>query len=166
MSPESTPTEMETGDAAKRAAMPVFEPRNPDYRAVVESYVATQDYLRLIGVDLSRFEPGSVDYRVPFRKDLGQQNGFFHGGVIGGVAEAVMGAAAFTLVEAGHNVVGAEYKLNLLSPGFGPALLARGTVVKPGRTLIVCRADVFVETAEGELRLCAIAQGAMAVVKA
>ncbi len=166
MSPESNPTEMETEDTATRSAMPVLEPRNPDYRAVVESYVAAQNYLRLIGVELARLEPGSVDYRVPFRTELGQQNGFFHGGVIGGVAEAVMGAAAFTLVEAGHNVVGAEYKLNLLSPGVGTALLARGTVVKPGRTLIVCRADVFVETAEGEMRLCAIAQGAMAVVEA
>lgn len=166
MSPKSTRTEPETGESATLSAMPVFEPRNPDYRAVVESYVAAQDYLRLIGVELARLAPGSVDYRVPFRADLGQQNGFFHGGVIGGVAEAVMGAAAFTLVEAGHNIVGAEYKLNLLSPGLGSALLARGTVVKSGRTLIVCRADVFVETAADGMRLCAIAQGAMAVVRA
>lgn len=166
MSPRNNPTEPETGESATLSAMPVFEPRNPDYRAVVKSYVTAQNYLRLIGVELARLAPGRVDYRVPFRADLGQQNGFFHGGVIGGVAEAVMGAAAFTLVAAGHNIVGAEYKLNLLSPGLGSALLARGMVVKSGRTLIVCRADVFVETDEGEARLCAIAQGAMAVVKA
>jgi uncharacterized protein (TIGR00369 family) len=166
VSPESNPSTLESGDSLTLPATPVFQPRNPDYRAVVESYVVAQDYLRLIGVELARLAPGGVDYRVPFRADLGQQNGFFHGGVVGGVAEAVMGAAAFTLVEAGHNIVGAEYKLNLLSPGLGSALLARGTVVKSGRTLIVCRADVFVETADGEMRLCAIAQGAMAVVKA
>lgn len=145
--------------------MPTFEPRNPNYRTDVESYVAAQKYLQLIGVELARLEPGHVDYRVPFRADLGQQNGFFHGGVIGGVAEAVMGAAAFTLAEAGQNIVGAEYKLNLLSPGLGPALLACGIVAKPGRTLIVSRADIFVETDSGEKRLCAIAQGSMAVVR-
>jgi uncharacterized protein (TIGR00369 family) len=166
MNQETAPTGAKNADTATVPALPVFVPRNPDYRAVVERYVAAQDYLRLIGVELTRLAPGSIDYRVPFRAALGQQNGFFHGGVIGGVAEAVMGAAAFTLVEAGHNIVGAEYKLNLLSPGLGSALLARGTVVKSGRTLIVCRADVFVETAAGEARLCAIAQGAMAVVKA
>ncbi len=75
-----------------------------------------------------------------------------------------MGAAAFALVAAGDNVVGAEYKLNLLSPALGSALFARGSVVKAGRTLIVCRADVFVEAADGNSRLCAIGQGAMAVV--
>ena len=57
--------------------------------------------------------------REQARADIGQQNGFFHGGIIGGLAEAVMGAAAFTLAEAGHNVVGAEYKINLLSPALG-----------------------------------------------
>ena len=77
--------------------------------------------------------------RLPYRADIGQQDGFFHGGVVGGIAEGVMGAAAATLVAAGANVVGAEYKVNLLAPGRGAALLARGTVVKPGRRLIVCR---------------------------
>ena len=166
MSPEDNPSESKSKHTETDPVIPTFEPRNPNYRTVVESYVEAQDYLGLIGVELARINPGSVDYRVPFRPDLGQQNGFFHGGVIGGIAEAVMGAAACTLVEAGHNVVGAEYKLNLLAPGLGPCLLARGTVVKPGRSLIVCRADVFVETTEGEKRLCAIAQGTMAVVTA
>ena len=141
-----------------------FEPRNPDFREHLERYVAAQNYLQLIGVVLTRADPGHVSYRVRFRQDLGQQDGFFHGGVIGGVAEAVMGAAAFTLVASGSNVVGAEYTLNLLAPGLGPAVIAHGSVVKAGRTLIVCRADVFVEAADGPSRLCAIAQGAMAVV--
>ena len=90
--------------------------------------------------------------------------GFFHGGVIGGVAEAVMGAAAATLAPAGHDVVGASYTLNLMAPALGPLLVARGAVVKPGRRLIVCRADVSVEL-DGATRLCAIAQGTMALVK-
>ncbi len=152
------------GEAVRRAPVPAFEPRNPAYRAALQAYVAAQAYLRLIGVELARIEPGHVDYRVPYRDDLGQQNGFFHGGIVGGVAEAVMGAAAFTLVAAGHNVVGAEYKLNLLAPGLGPALVASGTVVKAGRTLVVCRADIVVERRDGPPRLCAIAQGTMAVV--
>ena len=146
--------------------MTAFTPRNSDYRTVVESYVSARGYLSLLGVELARLEPGLVEYRVPFRPELGQQNGFFHGGVIGGIAEAVMGAAATTLVAADRNVVGAEYKLNLLSPAVGPSLLARGDVVKSGRSLIVCRADVFVQTEDGNERLCAIGQGAMAVVAA
>lgn len=141
-----------------------FEPRDPDYRETLAGYVAAQSYLGLIGASLGAVAPGDVEYRVPFRREIGQQNGFFHGGVIGGIAEAVMGAAASTLAAVGSNVVGAEYKINLLSPALGPLLVARGIVVKPGRTLIVCRADVEVEDEHGARTLCAIAQGAMAVI--
>jgi uncharacterized protein (TIGR00369 family) len=139
-------------------------PPDPGYAARVRRYVAEQRYLRLLGVVLARLEPGLVEYRLPFRPDLGQQDGFFHGGVVGGIAEAVMGAAAATLVAEGVNVVGAQYGVNLLAPAQRPVLLARGQVVKPGRRLIACRADVFSVEADGSERLCAIAQGAMAPV--
>lgn len=145
--------------------MTPHQPRNPDFRAFVEKYVAAQRYLGLLGVELARADAGVAEYRVPYRIDIGQQDGFFHGGVVGGIAEGVMGAAAATLVEAGANVVGAEYKVNLLAPGRGAALLARGTVVKPGRRLIVCRADVIAIADDGRETLCAIAQGAMAVIE-
>ena len=145
--------------------MSAFPPRNPDFRAAVQRYVGAQSYLALIGVTLSRVEPGMVEYRLAYRDDIGQHEGFFHGGVIGGIAEGSMGAAAFTLVAPGANVVGAEYKVNLLAPGSGPALLARATVVKPGRRLIVCRADVLAQGGDGSETLCAIAQGAMAVIE-
>ena len=144
--------------------MSMQQPRNPEFRSFVENYFAAQRYLGLLGVELARVEPGLVEYRVPYRADIGQQDGFFHGGVVGGVAEGVMGAAAATLVDAGANVVGAEYKVNLVAPGRGAALLARGVVVKPGRRLIVCRADVLAVAADGAETLCAIAQGAMAVI--
>ena len=81
--------------------MPEFPPRNPDFRVAVERYVGAQRYLALIGVTLGRVEPGAAEYRLPYQDDIGQQDGFFHGGVIGGIAEGSMGAAAFTLVAAG-----------------------------------------------------------------
>lgn len=146
--------------------MAEFEPRNPDFRAFLEGYVGAQRYLTLIGAELAGVEPGAVVFRVPYRDDLGQQDGYFHGGVVGSVAEAVMGAAAASLVAKGSNVVGAEYKVNLLSPGNGTALIARGYVVKPGRRLIVCRADVVGVDAHGAETPVAIAQGAMAVIAA
>jgi uncharacterized protein (TIGR00369 family) len=146
--------------------MTAFEPRDPAFRAAVERYVAAQGYLVLLGVEVVRVDPGLVEYRVPYRAELGQQDGFFHGGVVGGLAEAVMGAAARTLVAAGWNVVGAEYKINLLSPAVGPAILARGEVVKLGRRLIVCRAEVLAGEAGERQGLCAIAQGTMAAVEA
>jgi uncharacterized protein (TIGR00369 family) len=148
----------------KDSSLTQFEPRNPDFRAFVERYVAAQGFLQLIGVALARVDPGEAEYRVEYRPEIGQQDGVFHGGVIGSVAEAVMGAAAATLAPAGFNVVGAEYKVNLLAPAAGVALLAHGHVLKPGRRLIVCRADISSIDADGNGTLCAIAQGAMAMV--
>lgn len=145
--------------------MPSFEPRNPDYRSTVARYVAAQRYLTMLGVELARVEPGLAEYLLPYRDEIGQQDGYVHGGVIGGLAEAVMGAAAATLVAAGANVVGAEYKVNFLAPGRGTAVLACGNVVRPGRRLIVCRADVLAIDADGASTLCAVAQGAMAVIE-
>ena len=141
-----------------------FEPQDPDFRVFVERYIAAQGYLKLIGVVPARIDPGEVVFRIDYRPEVGQHNGVFHGGVIGSVAEAVMGSAARTLTPAGSDVVGAEYKVNLLSPAAGTALLAYGYVLKPGRRLIVCRADISSVDAEGQDTLCAIAQGAMAVV--
>lgn len=145
--------------------MPQFQPRNPEFHSRLRNYVAAQGYLAFLGVELARVEPGYAEYKVPYRQDVCQQDGFFHGGVIGGVAEAVMGAAAATLVAAGANVMGAEYKVNFVAPGRGAALVARGSVVKSGRRLIVCRADVVAVAEDGGETLCAIAQGAMAVVE-
>lgn len=145
--------------------MPTFEPRNPDFRAAVSRRVVAQGYLTLLGVELTAIEPGSAEFHVPYRPDIGQQNGFFHGGVVGGIAEAVMGAAAATLVAADANILGAEYTVNLLAPGVGIALHAVGEVIKPGRRLIVCRADIFAVAEDGTSTLCAIAQGAMAIVE-
>jgi len=145
--------------------MTTFEPRNPEFRSFVARYVAAQRYLTVLGVELARVEPGLAEYLLPYREDIGQQDGFFHGGVIGGLAEGAMGAAAATLVEGGANVVGAEYKINLLAPGRGTAILACATVVRPGRRLIVCRADVLAIATDGSTTLCAIAQGAMAVIE-
>ena len=37
-----------------------------------------------------------------------------------------------------------EYKMNLLAPGDGDLLIARGRVLKSGRTLVVAQVDAFV----------------------
>lgn len=146
--------------------MSTTEPLDPGRADRVRQYVARQGFLGLLGVTLTRLEPGVVEYRIAYRDALGQQDGVFHGGVVGGLAEAVMGAAAATVVAGDRNVVGAQYALNLLAPASGPALLARGTVVRVGRRLIVCRAEVFSLDDAAAPRLCAIAQGAMAAVGA
>jgi acyl-coenzyme A thioesterase PaaI-like protein len=45
-------------------------------------------------------------------------------------------------------VLTVELKVNLLSVASGERLLARGQVIRPGRTLTVCRGDAHAGTGE------------------
>lgn len=132
------------------------QPRNPDYAARVRDSFGRQAFMATIGADLTDVAPGHVEMRLPYRPELGQQHGFFHGGVIGTLADNAGGYAAFTLMSPEDSILTVEYKMNIVSPGRGDALVAVGTVLKPGRTLTVCEVKVYAETA-GERKLCATA---------
>jgi uncharacterized protein (TIGR00369 family) len=84
-----------------------------------------------------------VEIRLPFREDLTQQHGFLHAGAMTTIADSACGYAALTLMPPGTAVLTAEFKVNLLAPGEGETVVARGRVLKAGRTLTVCAADVL-----------------------
>jgi uncharacterized protein (TIGR00369 family) len=81
---------------------------------------------------------------------LTQQHGYFHAGVTGAIADSACGYAAFTLMAAEDSVLTVEYKINLLAPADGEELVARARVVRSGKTLKVCMADVFVKKGAAE----------------
>jgi uncharacterized protein (TIGR00369 family) len=95
-----------------------------------------------IGASLARIDPGVCEIELPFREDLTQQKGFVHGGIVGMIADSAAGYAAYSLMPADCSLVTVEYKMNILTPGRG-TLVAKGQVVKPGRTLTVARAEVY-----------------------
>jgi len=96
-----------------------------------------------LGVRILRLAPGAVDLAVDNRPELNQQHGFFHAGVTSAVADSASGYAAYSLFEPGTEVLTAEFKINLVNPARGERLEAEGRVIKPGRTLTVCRSDVY-----------------------
>jgi uncharacterized protein (TIGR00369 family) len=130
--------------------MATFEVPDPDFASRVAASFGRQAFMGLIGAVLETVEPGRVSIRLPHRADLTQQHGFFHGGVVGTISDSACGYAAFTLAPADHSILTVEYKLNLVAPGQGGALVARAEVVRPGRTLVVTRADVYAERAGAE----------------
>jgi uncharacterized protein (TIGR00369 family) len=141
-------------DLASREGAETFQPRDPNYAARVRDSFARQGAMTLIGATLARVEPGAVDVALDYRPELSQQHGFFHGGIVGTVADTAGGYAAFTLSGAEDSVLTVEYKLNLVAPADGETLIARGRVLKPGRTLTIVRGDVVV-LRDGRERLCA-----------
>lgn len=122
--------------------MPPFIPRDPKFEARVRASFARQAFMAHLGVGISHLTAGEVDLVVPFRDSLTQQHGYFHAGVTATIADSAAGYAALSLFAPGTGVLTTEFKINLLAPGKGDRLIARGRVVKPGRTLTVCRSDV------------------------
>ncbi len=138
-----------------------FPPLNPDFAARVRESFARQSAMRLIGATLTDVTPGAVTVELPTRDDLTQQHKYVHGGIVGMIADSAGGYAAFTLMPADASVLTVEYKINMLAPAAGERLLARGIVLKPGRTLSIVRADVFGVTAGSEKLVATMQQTLM-----
>jgi uncharacterized protein (TIGR00369 family) len=125
-------------------------PKNPDYQAAVRQSFERQRMMATLGVRLVHLAPGEVDLSAPYAAEFTQQNGFWHAGAVASLADSATGYAAFSLAPTDSDVLAVEFKINLLAPARGEAFLAQGRVVRPGRTLTVCLAEVF--ALEGTLR--------------
>ncbi|MBZ0215215.1 MAG: PaaI family thioesterase [Fimbriimonadaceae bacterium] len=124
--------------------MSEFKIRNEDYAERVRSSFARQGFMARLGAEITSVAPGQVEIQVPYDRDLTQQHGFFHGGVIGTIADNAGGYASFSLMGKSDSVLTVEYKLNIMSPADGTMLISRGRVLRPGRRLTVSQSDVFV----------------------
>lgn len=120
-----------------------FEHADPQYEARVRASFARQAMMTTLGATLERVAPGEVDIRLPFRADLTQQHGFLHAGALTTAVDSACGYAALTLMPPGAAVLTVEFKVNLMAPGKGESVVARGRVLRAGRTLTICAGDVF-----------------------
>jgi uncharacterized protein (TIGR00369 family) len=115
----------------------------------------------LVGARLARVAPGEVDIELPFRGDLVQQHGYLHAGVTTAIADSACGYAALSLMPTDAAVLSVEYKVNLLAPARGRRFLARGRVVKSGRTVSVVRGEVLAFDDGDEATPVLVLQGTM-----
>jgi uncharacterized protein (TIGR00369 family) len=119
-----------------------FQPKDPAFAARVRASFARQKAMDLIGARLTVVEPGYTEITLPYRPELTQQKGFVHGGILGMIADSACGYAAYSLMPATSSLVTVEYKINILAPAKCD-LVARGRVIRPGRTLTVAHGDIF-----------------------
>ena len=105
-------------------------------------------------------EPGLCVIEMPYAPGVSQQNGYFHGGAVGAIADSAAGYAAYSLMPAGSDILTVEYKLNLIRPALPPTLRAEGRVLRAGKTLSVCRADVYC-IGDGRQEACALLQSTL-----
>lgn len=136
---------------------------DPDFDARVRASFAKQRLMATIGAVVDEVRPGHVTLRMPFREELTQQHGFLHAGTIAALGDSACGYAALSLMPKDAGVLSIEFKVNMLAPAKGDAIVARAEVIRPGRNIMVCRADVF-SRMDGTDKLIAAMQATMMVV--
>jgi uncharacterized protein (TIGR00369 family) len=127
---------------------------DPGYEARVRESFRRQSHMATLGAEIVFITPGEVHLAFPFAEEFCQQNGFMHAGAIASVADSANGYAAYTLAPPDTDVLAVEFKINLLAPARAAGFLACGRVLRQGRTLTVCQADVLT-TGTGEKALIA-----------
>lgn len=120
--------------------------------------------MQTLGASVESVGDGTVVLRLPVRDALTQQHGFMHAGAIATLADSACGYAALTKMPPDAAVLSIEFKVNMLAPAVGEALVARAEVIRAGRTVMVCRSDVYAVKG-GEQKLVAAMQGTMMVVQ-
>jgi uncharacterized protein (TIGR00369 family) len=132
-----------------------------DFEARVRASFERQRAMRTIGAALTRVTPGIVEIEMAYDPALTQQHGFLHAGIISTALDSACGYAAFSLMPDDAAVLTIEFKVNLLAPGKGERFLFRGSVTKPGRTIIVADGQAYAFGADGEAKLIATMTGTM-----
>lgn len=134
-----------------------LSPDDPVYQRVAVS-LARQGMMRPLGVALVAVAPGWVTLSMPYSDAVTQQQGGFHGGAMGALADIAGGYAGLTVAPAGMEVVTVEYKINFLAAFRGGWLEATGRVVRAGKRVIVTTAEVAHVAATGERNPAAVMQ--------
>lgn len=109
--------------------------RNPDAVARMRADFDRQGAMASLGITVADVAPGRVVLEMPFHPGFTQQHGFIHAGAITTAMDSACGFAAFTLMEAGCEVLTVEFKANFMAPAKGERFRFEGAVVKSGRTL-------------------------------
>ena len=125
------------------------------YQERIRSSFAKQGLMTTIGATLEHVSSGIVEIAMRPTVAISQQHGFTHAGAVAAIADSAAGYAALSLMPAGTGVLTTEFKINFVAPAAGDRIVARGRVVKAGRTLTLAQTEVFAESG-GEKKLIAL----------
>ncbi len=124
----------------------------------IETSFLRQGMMQHLGARLLRVEPGLCEVALPYSERVTQQQGGFHGGAMGALADIAGGYAALTVAAPEMEVTTVEYKINFLAAFQGGELRATGRVLKAGKRIIVVTAEVVHQDASGTTSACALMQ--------
>jgi uncharacterized protein (TIGR00369 family) len=125
-------------------------------RQLVEKVTSRPGYTSAMGTRVLSAEPGEVRLALDRRPELLQFGGYFHGGVIAGLADHAAGGAVSTALPPGRIAVTIDLHVNFLAPADGDSIVAKARAVQVGSTVCVANVEVTALN-KGRERLCAIA---------
>lgn len=91
-----------------------------------------------MGQELIRCRDGVAQLKLPLKQEFDQNMGVVHGGIVGFIADTAGYFAAVSIVTDGFPTT-AELKINLIAPAKQETIIAKGEVVRSGKSLIVCQ---------------------------
>jgi uncharacterized protein (TIGR00369 family) len=100
---------------------------------------------KLLGLKLLQAENGTAVVEFVANERYANPAGTLHGGVLGDIADAAMGFAYYTTLEADESMTTLELKINFLRPVWKATLLAKAKVVRAGRLVGLVECDVIDE---------------------
>lgn len=153
---EKTPTLTDPTDTAG----------TPELFQRIKNSFLRQGLMQHIGTRLLRVESGLCEFALPYSERVTQQQGGFHGGAMGALADIAGGYAALTVVAPGLEVMTVEYKINFLASFQDGELRAVGRVIRAGKRIVVTSAEVTHISASGKSSVCALMQQTLAPVPA
>ena len=137
---------------------------NPDFEARLKKALEKQFFMKLIGFEITKIEPGYVEGVLIIEEKHNQQHDFLHGGLMASCLDIVMGFSAFTLLPTDKAVVTADINISYYNPGAGVKLIAKGWVDKPGSRLYFCEGEISVVREDGSELLTNKAKAIMCVI--
>jgi uncharacterized protein (TIGR00369 family) len=116
-------------------------------------------FLETLGVEVVSAGDDQAEIRLPMRKELTQDVGFAHGGVVGALADLTANMAwrppSLTI----------EYKINFLRGAKGKELICRARLLRKGSTVTISQAEVFGVDDDGNEHLAAVCIATLAPYK-
>ena len=134
-----------------------------NYLERIRSSFARQGLMNTLGATLGDVSPGRVEIAIRPHPAISQQHGFIHAGAISAIADSAAGYAALSMMPVGRGVLTTEFKINLVAPAIGDRVVARGRVVKAGRTLTLTQTEVLAESG-GKEKLIALLTATMMTI--
>lgn len=99
-------------------------------------------YVGLLGVRVERFEPGQVEVRLPFREMLVRPGGTICGPAMMALADIALYGVVLSLVGRVELAVTTDLNIHFLRKPRPGDLLARGRILRLGRTLAVGEVEI------------------------